>query len=69
MVTNPKMQQFEKWFDKNKGSLFCPILTHRSRSDCEKVWKAALEWIKYAGVISEDLAGQLIDEELGNGKS
>lgn len=55
------MKEFERWieqktfYDKNT----------ELRIAAAFAWKAALEWIKYEGVLSDiELAGTLIDEEL-----
>ena len=59
-----QMEQFEKWYIKNKDKLFCLVLTHRSKQDCEKVWKAALEWV--LNNYPDDAIYEIIKKELGN---
>ena len=56
------MEQFDNWYAKNKDNLFCPVLTHRSRSDCEKTWKAALEWV--LNNYPDDAIYEIIKKEL-----
>ena len=52
------MEQFKKWYSKTYG--MSPTFKE------EASWREALKWIKYEGVLSYDLAGTLIDEELGD---
>jgi len=61
-----KMKEFKKWNLKqsndilqNNHRLYAYVDEERKRT-----WKAALEWIKYAGVLEPGLANDLIDEEL-----
>jgi len=56
--------EFEKWFSKTKQDW--PLTPH-DENDCGMAWKAALEWIYYEGILDPSLAGDLIEEELGDG--
>lgn len=62
-----KMEQFRKWWEDSSDSVLDNYHNHFSTIEefAEDVWKAALRWIKYAGVLT-DLPEDLIDEELGN---
>ena len=50
------MKEYEKWL---KGKAGIGWYTGTAEG-----WKAALKWIKYAGVLEPGLANDLIDEEL-----
>jgi len=58
------MKEFEKWWEKIGQYEFSTYLT---KEQSKIVWKAALEWIYYKGVLDPSLAGDLIKEELPDG--
>ena len=51
------MKEFDKWYKLDWGNSL------EESCAAERAWRAALEWIKYAGVIT-DYAEKLIEEEL-----
>lgn len=53
------MKEFESWWNKvsMEGDWDYEVYAKQG-------WEAALEWIKYAGVLEPGLANDLIDEEL-----
>lgn len=56
------MKEFEKWYkEERQRRRGAPMYS----ADYRQGWRAALEWIKYAGVLEPSLANDLIDEELG----
>lgn len=55
------MKEFEKWWKENKDKLFCPLLSHRSKQDCEKVWKAALKSVRSIILSREEHSDELFE--------
>lgn len=64
------MKEFEKWFKKPKDFHFATQnVTVKLAYETALAWRAALEWIRFEGVIcDEELAGKLIKEELQGDK-
>jgi len=63
------MEQFEKWWEKNKKTWSYPS---HNKQDCELAWRAALEWMRSRVDGGCDFTSleitDIIDEELGNDK-
>ena len=57
------MKEFDKWWLMAAQNLV-GVGRATERDIAEEVWQAALEWIKYAGVLEPSLANDLIDKEL-----
>lgn len=55
------MEQFEKWFKKNK-----PYETYSCMNMADKAWKAALMWVLIAEWNTPDELTELISKELLN---
>ncbi len=55
------MEEFERWAETQKGLIKYDEITSKA---AKLAWKAALEWILYAGVLT-DLPKDLIEKELG----
>ena len=65
-MATKQFREFDAWLSKETCPLRrYPNMNHREVCIAEDTWKAALEWIYYAGVLT-DLPKDLIDEELGN---
>lgn len=57
------MNEFDKWWLMEAQNI---VGTGRATEEdiAKEGWGAALEWIKYAGVLGPSLANDLINEEL-----
>lgn len=61
------MEQFDKWWEKNKSYLECidsPV-NYDARTTARVVWRTALEWV--LNNYPDDAIYEIIKKELGNG--